>query len=175
MLLSLRKNVSEVRGIGIVLVALLLLVAGGCASVEPSPKPASATPCDDRIEAGLAGSPPAGANLPDAVFIGSGDTFFLGLPGRRWGDNVQYRDGVFDMKVGIYTLATQPPRMSVTRLDGPGTGSVTFAPTGGGLPGPIPLGVTFPNPGCWQLDAEGARGLARIRVSVASPAPSPGG
>lgn len=165
------------RGLAILFVALL---AGGCQEAvtlesngDPSILPAPVPSCVDSIEARYAASPQP-VNLPGAAFFGTGDTFFIGLPGRRWGENVQYHDGVFDMKVSIYTLETKPPHISVTRLDGPGTGSVTFAPTGGGLPGPLPLGITFAGPGCWLLDAQGSGGFARIQVKVAAPEAGPG-
>jgi hypothetical protein len=108
-------------------------------------------------------------NLPPSnavIFIGTGDTFFMGTRGFRWSDNVQFYGGSFQMKIGIYTLDAHPPAMSILRSDGQGTGSAQFAPTSQGLPGPLPTGLSFPTVGCWKVEARGANGLAAIVVNV---------
>jgi hypothetical protein len=67
------------------------------------------------------------------------------------------------MKIGIYTLDSQPPQASVIRLDGGARGAVEFAPTSAGLPGPLPTGLTFPTQGCWKVEARGQTGFASMR------------
>ena len=132
-----------------------------------------AQPCDDSIRAATSASV---AQLPSdsgGVYIGSGDTFFIGTDGKRWGESVQYYQGAFHMKVGIYTLDSQPPRVTVVSSDGGQRGTVEFAPTSAGLPGPLPTGLTFATVGCWQVEARGRTGVANILVSVQSPANSP--
>ena len=131
---------------------------------------ASNLPCDDLIGAGASQTPPN--NLPpspDRVFIGSGDTFFIGTRGRRWGEDVEAARGVLQMKIGIYTLDTHVPQMSIVRADGRASGSAQFAPTSQGLPGPLPTGLVFATPGCWKVEARGAHGSAIIQVQVQNP------
>jgi hypothetical protein len=107
------------------------------------------------------------------VYIGRRDTFFIGTEGRRWGENVGYYGGAFHMKVGIYTLAADFPKVSVTRSDGVAAGAAEFAPTGEGLPGPLPTGISFPTAGCWRVEARGTTGLATIEVNVQASSSSP--
>jgi hypothetical protein len=116
---------------------------------------------------------PPGPVSSGRIYIGSGDTFFIGTAGIRWSENVEYYGGAFHMKVGIYTLESHPPQVSVIRLDGRATGEAQFAPTGQGLPGPLPTGISFPTAGCWKVEARGTVGLASIEVNVQASNPNP--
>ena len=123
--------------------------------------------CDDLIADSTAG--PSPDPLPadrNRVYIGSGDSFFIGSRGSRWGENVEYEDGVFFMKIGIYTLDSLPPTVSAVRSDGGATGVVESDPTSSGLPGPLPTSVIFATPGCWIVQAHGTTGVAGIEVNV---------
>jgi hypothetical protein len=157
--------------------ALSLLALVACEPSGSSALPSGSTrppagACDDTISAAAAtASPPAGAPAASAYF-GSGDTWFMGLPGYRWGQSVQYFSGSYYTKVGIYTLDSHPPRVTVRRTDGQQTGHAEFSPTGKGLPGPLPTGLYFPTAGCWDVMARGSSGSAGIRVRVIA---QPGG
>jgi hypothetical protein len=159
----------------IALLASMTLSLLGCSGSSPAARGSSLAPppiqtCNDSVEASTAGSPPL-LIPPDRgterdVFIGSGDTWFMGTKGHRWGESVQYFRGSFFMKVGIYTLQSHPPRVTVLRTDGRSVGHAELAPTSRGLPGPLPAGLYFPTAGCWEVVAQGATGSAAIRVRV---------
>jgi hypothetical protein len=170
----------------LVIATVSLALASGCSASAPSqtardssraareepPTSSSDELCNDLLDAILAAPHPPGPVSGDGINIGSGDTFFTGLPGRRWGENVEYYDDSFHMKVGIYTLDSHPPKVSVTR--GHATGGAVFAPTGEGLPGPLPTDLSFPTAGCWKVEARGTTGFASIEVNVQAPMPSSG-
>jgi hypothetical protein len=143
---------------------------GGSSTLNPGAHNVSAQPssvaCDDLIDAAKASTSPPAPPQGGQVYIGSGDTFFMGSEGRRWGENVDYYDGAFQMKIGIYTLDKGPPTMSIIRTDGRANGRAEFAPTAHGLPGPLPTVLTFPSAGCWRVEAHGARGSATILARV---------
>ena len=157
-----------------------LLVASGCTG-DLAPQPVSNTslthspsePCGDLIDASTAAPSPPVPVSSGEIYIGSGDTFFTGTAGRRWSENVEYYGGVWHMKVGIYTLDSHAPTVSVARSDGLATGQAQFAPTSQGLPGRLPTGITFPTAGCWKMEARGTTGFAGIEVNVQASNPSP--
>ena len=130
----------------------------------------SPVPCDDMITSAQAAPTPPNDLQPSAqrIFIGSGDTFFIGTLGMRWSDNLSFDNGAFHMKIGIYTLDRQPPRVSVVRSDGRARGSAASSPTSQGLPGPLPTTVTIPTRGCWTVEARGASGSAVVQVDIQS-------
>lgn len=154
--------------------ALAMLPFAACSTSTPSAHPTSTPPpssCDDLI---VEASPPVNPRLepPDTpsgseVFTGSGDTWFRGLIGHRWGESVEFFNGMFYTKIGLYTLGSRPPNVTVQRIDGKGTGHAEFSPTGRGLPGPLPTGLFFSTPGCWQVVAKGSTGTAIVHVRVA--------
>lgn len=127
-------------------------------------------PCDDTITREKAAPEPPNVLQPsvERVFIGSGDTYFIGTVGRRWSENLDFYNGAFRMKIGIYTLDSHPPKVSVVRSDGRARGDAASTPTSQGLPGPLPTSVTLPTKGCWTVEARGASGSATIRVDVHS-------
>lgn len=100
------------------------------------------------------------------VFIGSGSTFFSVTAGHRWRESVVYTDKTYQAKVGMYTLDSKPPNVTVRRIDGPGVGRAEFFPQIQGLPGWLPTIVYFPSAGCWDVTARGTRGEATIHVYV---------
>ncbi len=140
-------------------------------SPDPGLASNSSSPCDDRVDGSGQASPPIPPS-GDSVLIGAGDVFFIGTRGRRWGENVEAYGGAYQMKVGIMVLGAQAPEVSVTRREGAVTGTAQFAPTGAGLPGPLPTAVTFPTAGCWIVTARGVNGAASILVSIGSSAPA---
>lgn len=147
--------------------------------IEPSPGAAPTAlangQCDDLIGQSTAGPSPDPLQVdPNRAYIGTGDTFFIGGRGSRWGENVEYEDGVFFMKIGIYTLDSLPPKVSAVRSDGAATGVVESAPTSGGLPGLLPTSVILATPGCWILQARGTTGVASIEVNVRPPSTGSG-
>ena len=156
-----------------------LLVASGCTG-DLAPQPVSnpslthspSEPCGDLIDASTAAPSPPGPVSSGEIYIGSGDTFFTGTAGRRWSENVEYYGGAWHMKVGIYTLDSHAPTVSVQRLDGHAAGSAAFAPSEG-LPGRLPTDISFPTAGCWTVEAHGTTGSASIEVNVQASNPSP--
>src|SRR5713101_3368783 len=65
--------------------------------------------CGDAVEFAAAASPPPVEAPGNTVYVGSGDTFFLGQAGTRWGQSVEHFGNSYFGKIGIYTLDTQPP------------------------------------------------------------------
>lgn len=178
---------SEVSGSrpSIILAMVVLVVVAACGGGENTPQRSDApltrpsgAPCNDVIDASKAAPRPSGAPANVPIYLGSGDTFFMGNPifqgrQRRWGDDVELSRGVFGMKIGIYTMDSQPPRISVTRSDGGAAGSYSSSPTSRGMPGPLPTSLYFPTAGCWKIEAQGRTGFASIEVDVRAPQPSP--
>ncbi len=103
----------------------VLMMASGCSGSEHLPTPSeepltrsSTQPCNDVIDVSKAVPRPSGAPSDVPMYLGSGDTFFMANPffqgkQRRWGDDVEFYQGVFGMKIGIYTLDSQPPQVEV--------------------------------------------------------------
>nr|WP_168512744.1 hypothetical protein [Streptomyces sp. S1D4-11]QIY99193.1 hypothetical protein HEP87_41195 [Streptomyces sp. S1D4-11] len=55
------------------------------------------------------------------------------------------------------------PHVSVEGIGGTtGTGRADLSPTSEGVPGPVPMEVELPGPGCWRVVAEGSEGTAHI-------------
>jgi len=161
--------------------AITLMMASGCAAAE-TPHPAREEqrssapnePCNDLVDTRAAAPSPPGPTSSGGIYIGTGDTFFMGTQGRRWGDNVEFYAGAFHMKVGIHTLDSHPPRVSAIRSDGRATGTAEFAhDEAQRFPGTLPPGITFPTTGCWKVEARGTTGFATIEVNVQAPQPSP--
>ncbi len=154
--------------VGFVSVCILLgcSSAGGGSPAQRSHVVNGGTTCDDAVEPAVTVSLPP--NAPQGVlYVGSGDTYFMGTAGSRWGQMVQYFRSSYYMKAPIYTLDSQAPRITIARLDGPGAGRAESNPTTEGLPGPLPTSLYFPSPGCWQVTARGRTGVATIHVRVA--------
>lgn len=160
-------RLTTVSRVGASLLIVAALATSGC-SPNLVPSTNSAQPCDDSIGVATSASQAPLPSESGRVYIGTGDTFFIGTVGRHWGENVEYYGGAFHMKVGIYILDSQPPTVTVLRSDGAG-GRADFAATSAGLPGPLPTSLTFATAGCWQIEARGRTGFATIRVSVQSP------
>jgi hypothetical protein len=179
-------DISGVAARFLSIATVALVMASGC-TAEPShtagepsrttreepPTSSPNEPCSDLIDANAAAPSPPGPVASDVIYLGSGDTFFRGLQGRRWGD-VEYWGGAFHTKIAIWTLDSHPPKVSVIRLDGLATGAAEFAPTSEGLPGPLPTDLSFPTAGCWKVEARGTTGVASIQVNVQAPLPSSG-
>jgi hypothetical protein len=120
--------------------------------------------CNDVAEP-VAANPPRVASAGEA-FIGNGSTFFVVTAGHRWRENVTFEQQTYQAKVGVYTLDSKPPRITLRRVDGPGVGRVEFFPETGGLPGWLPTRLYFPSVGCWEVTARGTKGQAKIFVYV---------
>jgi hypothetical protein len=73
----------------------------------------------------------------------------------------------YQLKIGMWTSSPEPPEVSVAQIDGEKTtGNITLGPTSAGLPGPLPSTAHFPSPGCWEITARGATGIAFARVNI---------
>jgi hypothetical protein len=112
-----RRNVGLPERHRILLPALVLLFTAGCANASPTgtpePPPSANERCNDSINASMMASPRPRPAHSGEVDIGSGDTFFMGTDGARWGESVEFYGGAFHMKIGIYALDSQPPQVSV--------------------------------------------------------------
>lgn len=125
--------------------------SSGC---DDSVKPSDHVPRDMRGQ-GLEG-------------VGSGDVWFIAPDAGRWSESltVDPEKG----RVGKYPLWVDTSRRPTVAVEGTqgteGTGTAELAPTSGGLPGPLPVGVAIPAPGCWQITAQGQSGSASIVVKA---------
>src|ERR1700730_14481014 len=130
----------------------------GSVAAARSPAARASQVCDDT-EGPPAAQPPIAPSDAAEIFVGNGSTYFFGRSGARYRESVAYHQATTyaSAKLPIYTLESNPPSLSVHRLDGEGTSGFRSVPTTGGLPGPLPTVVYFPSPGCWEVAAHGSR------------------
>jgi predicted small lipoprotein YifL len=153
-----------------VLVALALFaVVAGCGERSPGPdRVPDNGRCDDSVR--TTDEVPAAMReqgMPRGV--GAGDVWFIDPQIARWGERVERRGNSRWAKLPVWVGSSDLPTIVVTGVNGTtGTGSVAMTPTADGLPGPVPIGVTMPGPGCWLVTATGPSGTARITVHAPS-------
>jgi len=142
----------------------LALVAAGCAPARPTP--ASPARCDDHVD--LAQTMPAEMRALGATSaVGSGDTWYFAPASADWSSSVQPEGDGYQLKIGMWIATPRPPQVTVREVSGGNAvGTTTFAPTTGGLPGPLPSTSHMPAPGCWEIVARGPTGSASARVRV---------
>lgn len=144
---------------------MTLLIATALAACSPAVTPAlTERTCDEAIEL-VYELPPELVSRGNTVAVGSGDTWFLPPSRGKWADDVRWDAGEYFLKLGIWTLSSQPPNTIVQEVGGSqGRGKASFFPTSAGLPGPLPARLTFPTPGCWDVTAVGVTGRAHARI-----------
>lgn len=110
-------------------------------------------------------SRPLPAALGDAWgpdWQGRGD-LYAAIQSRTYtGDRLD--DGRIGFKLGWWRRRTKHLRLSARRLDGAGTAEFATMESAYGTPGILPAGVTFSQPGCWQVT--GRLGNDRVVVTV---------
>ena len=145
------------------------------ASTPTPPAQAADVACDDLVVEPSPKQTPRliPPDVPVGTYVGSGDTWFIGNPGHRWSESVDFFRGSYYLKVAIYDLSSQLPSVTVRRTDGKSTGHAELTPTSRGMPGPIPTGLYFPTTGCWDVVARGSTGRAEIYVRAAPIASPP--
>jgi hypothetical protein len=153
------------------LLAVLPLAAALAACGPPPPQPEHGS-CDDSV------SP--SDRVPEAMRghgidrgVGRGDVWFVdpGLP--RWRDRLEPRGNGFWGKYPLWVGGSRLPQVTVRGIEGTaGDGTADLTPAGDAPPGPVPMGVTIPMPGCWRVTATGESGSASIVVN-ATPVSSP--
>lgn len=155
-----------VRGTGLLRAPLTILIGvslSGC--VQASTMTSTEPPCNDSPE--LASQVPAAlVARGHSTAVGSGDTWFLPPAQGKLSQDVRWDGTSYFLKVGVWTLASTAPLITVQQVGGKGgQGSASSSPTGEGLPGPLPTTLRFPAPGCWEVTAQGTDGRAQIRIS----------
>lgn len=150
----------------VVVVALSALVS--CSKHESAPIGGA---CDDSVPRGAMGS-----EIPQSVVqegfedvVGDGDVWLVLPEADQWGALVSPgRAGEEHVgKFPVYVDATVLPDVEAFLSDEPSTAAdVSMEPTAAGLPGPVPVGVNFPSPGCWEVKIVGQSGRVAIRVQV---------
>lgn len=99
--------------------------------------------------------------------VGSGDLWFVAPAADRWRALVVDGSGTHRAKLALWVDRDGPlPEPGVRRLDRPGTGAATASPTAEGLPGPVPVTVTLPAAGCWEVAAGAGDGAPRVVIAV---------
>jgi hypothetical protein len=142
---------------------LVVLLLSGCSAMNNDSQ--LGTPCDDTVRA-TTQLPPAMA-APGRSGVGEGDTWFIAPTRGTWSELVQWDGETYYLKLPIWTARDDPPSVTVRKVtDAQATGTVSFTPTSQGLPGPLPTGIRFPSPGCWEIAAVGTTGRAQIRLKV---------
>ncbi len=140
-------------------VILALQACSPVASLQP------AAPCDDSIVR-AADVPPALTSRGITDAVGSGDTWFLPPAQGNFAQDVRWFDGQYFLKLGVWSLAPVAPVITIRWVGtGQAQGSASSSPTTEGLPGPLPTTLYFPQPGCWDVTAQGATGKAHVRIS----------
>jgi hypothetical protein len=130
-----------------------------------SPFEATDPACDEAVD--VASTIPAAlAARGVKAAVGSGDTWFLPPATGRWSQDVRWNDGQFFLKLGVWSLSSEPPVITVRKVGAKVTGSAASSPTSEGLPGPLPTTLRFPSTGCWEVVGQGATGTARARIRV---------
>lgn len=99
--------------------------------------------------------------------VGSGDIWFIAPESARWGDVVTKEGSGAAGKFPVWVDSQRSPEITVQGVEGTrGASTIQKSPTAEGLPGPLPVRVQFPGPGCWLISAKGEQGTASIRVRV---------
>lgn len=166
--------------VAVPLACCVLLATAACseqqstASASPSPSappstsssPLSKEVCDDAVVP--VSRPPAKLSRQGLKVVGQGGIWFIAPLTNSWSDLLERqgatRRGKFPLWVDQKTL----PHVSVQGVRGtPGTGRAILTPTSEGLPGPVPMSLELPGPGCWQVTAKGTGGTARILLNAA--------
>ena len=126
---------------------------------------ATSVECDDTVRS----TPDLPKPLRDAgieAAFGADDVWFIAPgAGATWSTGVTPTDGGFDIKRPLWTTRRSPPVVTVVRVADGIKGTAALAPTGDGLPGPVPMSLAFPAAGCWKVTARGEIGTAEIFVA----------
>ncbi len=149
---------------------VVVLMAGGCAARNVEPPPQT---CDDTVR--VSGDVPAAMRQSGLVRgVGIGDVWFIDPEIPRWSDRLDRQGDTATAKLPIWVGTSTLPQVTVAGILGTaGDGTAELRPTSEGIPGPVPMGVSIPGPGCWQVTVRGETGSASILVKLATTAASP--
>jgi hypothetical protein len=160
-----RTSVGDVRQkLAVSASALAVLVAvGGCGAHRTEVRRDA---CDDSVT--TTGEVPSTMHSQGVTRgVGAGSVWFIDPGTPRWSDRVEKRDGGAWAKLPLWVGSSRLPDVTVVGVHGTkGKGGAEMTPTSDGLPGPVPMGVTMPGPGCWRVTATGQSGSASITVNA---------
>lgn len=135
----------------------------GCASNGDRGRQAAG--CDDAVVPTDAGLPQALHDAGSPRVVGGGGIWFYAPNTGHWGDLLSEREEGSAGKYPLWVGDSSAPTVTVRGVSGTrGVGRAELAPTAQGLPGPLPMGVEVPGPGCWSVTAHSATGTASITV-----------
>lgn len=177
---NVRKRGMRRRWLPALVVVISIGAMAGCSGGAPRPRPTEradkstdstvqqSVGCDDRVRG-------RGVNVPrelrdrigriPADSLVGGDPLFFFAPASRWGDNASPDGGRFHGKFPLYVNASEEPE--VVAQDATGRlAMVEISPTSEGAPGPLPVGIAFPSPGCWTITARLDGVLVEIEAEV---------
>ncbi|HYI62837.1 MAG TPA: hypothetical protein VEW93_13660 [Acidimicrobiales bacterium] len=146
----------------------LVAPAAGCSGGGPE-RPSGG--CDDRVEPSVAVPGALRARLAAhdiTSVVGEGMVWFIAPASATWSEVVQSEGGRRSAKLPLWVDRDGPlPTFTVRLADGSGPrGSMSAHPTADGLPGPVPATATFPEAGCWAVEASVDGDVARITVDA---------
>ncbi|MGW6831855.1 hypothetical protein ACWGCI_00255 [Streptomyces sp. NPDC054949] len=169
------------RRVGVVpLVCCALLFSASCTEQQSTPPsasaPHSATPspspsrlsrdvCDDAVVP--ASQPPAKLSQQGLKAVGQGRIWFIAPQTDYWSDLLERQGAGGRGKFPLWVDQKDLPHVTVQGIRGTtGTGRANLTPTSEGTPGPVPMSLELPGPGCWQVTADSPQGTARILLNV---------
>ncbi|MGW5679452.1 hypothetical protein ACWEV4_30975 [Streptomyces sp. NPDC003860] len=165
------------RTVVVPLSSSVLLVTAACSDQQGTPKAAAshAAPSTSRINTAVcddavvpASRPPAKLSREGQEAVGSGSIWFIAPRTDSWSDMLETRGTESRGKFPLWVDQNALPQVSVEGIHGTaGTGRAHLAPTSEGIPGPLPMSVELPGPGCWQVTVKGDRNTARILLNAA--------
>lgn len=151
------------RGLATVALAAGLLQCSNAPKLESA---ATSLDCDDHVS-GVEPLPASAGAFDLELGVGEGDVWFLAPAPEEgsWSSRLEARGSQFYAKLPVYVDGQDLPSVTVRQVGNPdATGAGELSRTDAGLPGPVPMGVTLPGPGCWSVEVAGARGTARIHL-----------
>ncbi|WP_329402376.1 hypothetical protein [Streptomyces melanogenes] len=135
-------------------------------SPSPSTSRLSKADCDDDVVP--VSRPPAKLSREGQKAVGSGSIWFIAPRTDSWSDILERQGAVRRGKFPLWVDQRSLPQVSVEGIRGTaGTGRAHVTPTSEGIPGPLPMSVELPSPGCWQVTVKGDGSTTRILLNAA--------
>ncbi|GAA0583673.1 hypothetical protein GCM10010394_10610 [Streptomyces crystallinus] len=168
------------RAVAVPLSLSALLVTTACSDHQGAPKAApshsdspspshprlSKADCDDDVVPDS--RPPTKLSRDGQTAVGSGSIWFIAPRTDSWSDILERQGAVRRGKFPLWVDQHAAPQVSVEGVRGTaGTGRAHMTPTSEGIPGPLPMSVELPGPGCWQVTVKGTGSTARILLNAA--------
>lgn len=168
------------RAVAVPLSFSALLVTAACSDQQGapradrahsgSPSPSASRPgetvCDDEVVPDP--RPPAKLSRGGQQAVGSGGVWFIAPRTHSWSNILERQGAVRRGKFPLWVDQRSLPQVSVEGVRGTaGTGRAHMTPTSEGVPGPLPMSVELPGPGCWRVTVTGGGSTARILLNAA--------